>query len=486
MAASDTYLNNHAAILRDLGRSQAEAKLQSGAAWGNAIGQIGQIAGNLPGQLADERRAKQQEAIWQANIDKFNQDRQEDQWLKDAMNSSVDPATGDIDERKLTENLNLLGAAELAPRALAPFREAKMAKVQLDNALMQGRVNEAEYSQQMAATLAPYAKAIVEAEGDPAVLAAALAAVRITHGPQMADGLRQRMAAEPAGVLPFVQSLIKPEEPQKSVQLGKDEGLWNPNTGTWDVERPEQEKPVLSLEQQLAAAVASRNGAEVSRIRNEMMRNSAATRAPERATFEWAKFPDGSIKLSTPQEIRKAQGQPVTAPRPNTEEEKKSVGFATQMAQAITILDELEAQLSADDLYRIQTLPQEKLIGWANRSSTSEAAKRYLRAFEQFTESRLRSVSGAAISDSEFARDRRTYAKQYGETDKLAADRKAARMSALDALQSRSGSLASTVKAPGAPGESGSGGFSVNAGGQIFSFPSQASLDAFKAKAGIR
>jgi hypothetical protein len=197
----------------------------------------------------------------------------------------------------------------------------------------------------------------------------------------------------------------------------------------------------MTLEQQLAAAVAAKNGAEVSRIRNEMARAAAATRAPEKATFEWAKLPDGTVRYMTPQEIRAQGATKAEAPKPNTEDEKKAYGFAVQMGQAVTLMDELEGKLTDAELYQIQTLPQEALIGWANRKNTSEAAKRYLRAFEQFTESRLRPVSGAAIADSEYARDRRTYAKQFGETPQLAADRKAARLSALQALQTRSGSL---------------------------------------------
>lgn len=127
------------------------------------------------------------------------------------------------------------------------------------------------------------------------------------------------------------------------------------------------------------------------------------------------------------------------AERPDSAEERKAAGFYGQMTQAVKTLDELESQLSERDLYQIQTLPQEELIGAMNRGQMSEPAKRYLQAFEQFTEARLRPVSGAAINDSEYARDRRTYARQYGETPALAAQRKASRQQAIAALRSMGG-----------------------------------------------
>ncbi len=131
--------------------------------------------------------------------------------------------------------------------------------------------------------------------------------------------------------------------------------------------------------------------------------------------------------------------RPQTARVKATEDERKTAGFYGQMSDAIKVIDELEGGLTEKELYQIQTLPQEALIGMANRNTLSEGAKRYLRAFEQFTESRLRPVSGAAIADTEYERDRRTYARQYAETPKLAADRARARTLALDALKKRAG-----------------------------------------------
>jgi hypothetical protein len=174
-------------------------------------------------------------------------------------------------------------------------------------------------------------------------------------------------------------------------------------------------------------------------------------------------------------------GTPVTNPKPapsttareTSEDERKTSGFYTQMKQAIGILDELEDKLTEKELYQIQTLPQEQLMGMVNRNLLSEHAKRYLRAFEQFTEARLRPVSGAAITDTEYQRDRRTYAKQYGETPQLSRDRRAARESSLDSLKVRAGRAFQekfSIKAPD---------------GNEYTFKTQKDLDLFKKRAGL-
>jgi hypothetical protein len=176
------------------------------------------------------------------------------------------------------------------------------------------------------------------------------------------------------------------------------------------------------------------------------------------------------------------------AQRP-TEEMGKASGFYVQMKDAMGVLDEMEPSITPAELYQIQTLPQDGVFGYLNRNDVSENAKRYLRAFEQYTEARLRSVSGAAISDKEYERDRRTYAKQYGETPKLSADRLRARGGALDALRRRAGSALDDADLGGGGGGAGTvlgtGAFSVAANGKTYRFETQAKLDEFKRKAGL-
>lgn len=202
--------------------------------------------------------------------------------------------------------------------------------------------------------------------------------------------------------------------------------------------------------------------------------------------------PDGKSVLVPRSQARGMT--PATNREKPTEDERKSAGFYKQMRDAITTLDALEDQLSEKELYQIQSLPQEGLVGLMNRGELSDGAKRYVRAFEQFTEARLRPVSGAAISDSEFARDRRTYAKQFKETADLNADRRRAREIALESLRQRAGVLTPTLSGEtqdtrDTPKETGAapGQFSVKApDGNTYSFPSKGALEAFKARAGIK
>ena len=158
-------------------------------------------------------------------------------------------------------------------------------------------------------------------------------------------------------------------------------------------------------------------------------------------SYQWA-VPPGApptappVLMTTTEIAASGAQRPATeTTRAPTEAERKAAGFHTQMQQALANINRLEANLTAADLYQIQSLPQEGFMGALNRSAMSDAAKQYIQAFNQFTEARLRPVSGAAIADTEYARDRATYGKQYAETPELAAQRQAARASALEALR---------------------------------------------------
>lgn len=195
-------------------------------------------------------------------------------------------------------------------------------------------------------------------------------------------------------------------------------------------------KVALTAEERLVAAQRDRaNAIDAARVA-EQARHNRVTESQQ--SLEAIQGPDGQPILVPRSQ---AVGKPPAMSMRATEDERKMAGFYSQMRDAITTLDEIEGKLTEKELYQIQTMPQEGLVGMANRGQLSETAKRYLRAFEQFTESRLRPVSGAAISDAEYARDRRTYAKQYSETPKLNEDRRRARDTALGALRTRAGVL---------------------------------------------
>ena len=311
---SSVYAGNVTAIYRDLARSQAEAKLRKGAGWQQALGELGQIAGNLPGQIADEK-------IFKANLARFKQQQQEDQWLADAMNSSFDPSTGEIDERRLSENLNVIGASQLAPKALETLRQAKEAKIRLQNAVQTGQLNTAALAKLQSEALAPYAKALVESQGDPAVLNASLAAIRLQLGPEMADALQQKITENPDGVLPFAQSLIQ-KAPVKTTSLAKGAKLVNEETGALIAENPDVETPgVLSLDDQLAAAFKSGDRATINAIVKLKAEIAAGNRAPTQGpqpNYQRIETVDEAgnpiIRYMTPEQVN-AQGGVRTTPK---------------------------------------------------------------------------------------------------------------------------------------------------------------------------
>lgn len=127
------------------------------------------------------------------------------------------------------------------------------------------------------------------------------------------------------------------------------------------------------------------------------------------------------------------------APPKSTEGERKSAGLMGEARQAAVALEAIESQLSERDLYQIQSLPQEGILGGLNRSQMSDTAKRYIHALDQFTEALLRSKSGATITPAEILQGRRTYGRQYGETPQLGEQRKAARAAGINTLETMAG-----------------------------------------------
>ena len=263
--------------------------------------------------------------------------------------------------------------------------------------------------------------------------------------------LAQLEGASPEQVKGFLESIMaqspsrrqKPEQAPMVVSEGQ--GVKQPD-GSYAVPLPKTEKITYGAPQtQMVNGKRSlvRAGSDGQMYNMNLKPISAEAIAPEPRIEAQGPQPGWQWVNRNGEEVytnRVAPGdRPQNVRTKVTEDERKMAGFYGQMSDAIQTIDQLEKNITEKELYQIQTLPQEKLIGMLNRNELSEGAKRYLRAFEQFTESRLRPVSGAAIADSEYARDRRTYAKQYGETTELAKDRARARALALDSLKKRAG-----------------------------------------------
>jgi hypothetical protein len=282
MGYQDNYANNVAQIYQNLGNAQAQARLQQGAGWANAFGQIGQLAAGIPGQLAQQKKDAQQEArlvkqdeVLDMNLQQLKTGVENQKLLTNVMNSSV--VNGKIDEARFTENAQLAGIAQLVPDALKTLRDSDRAMVELNNARTSGKLSQAALSQLEMNYIRTLAPSLVDSKFNPIVVDAILEKAKL-------DGFdvepwRQLATTDPQQFHDAVTQMVTPKKDLMNIPDGG--VVFDPNTGkpVYENEKPVQ---ILSLEDQLAAAVAARDGAEVSRIRNEMAKNAAATRAPER------------------------------------------------------------------------------------------------------------------------------------------------------------------------------------------------------------
>lgn len=267
---------------------------------------------------------------------------------------------------------------------------------------------------------------------------------------------RQAIQQNPESVKQIVDSLLNQSpdprhqamaKPKPLVELNKDTSLYDPNKGEVIAEGPKSPPPQKSLQAKEVlldgrpvmatfdpvSGGFTVNGKDVTARVRPVPPQGPAGGEPLEAVIG----PDGNPQLVPRSQARGMR--PATSREQPTEDERKTAGFYQRMNDAIRVMDEVEGKLSEKDLYQIQTLPQEALMGMLNRGQMTNEAKRYVRAMMQFTEARLRADSGAAINKDEYVSDRQMYARQYSETPELNADRRSARQIALDGLKTRGG-----------------------------------------------
>lgn len=420
----ETYRSPHTGSIADLigrrgmagsraiaaaGEGNAARTLASGQAWGNAIQNIGQ---SVSGTLADFARQRE---------DAPNRELRQRQ--SDALAAELSQMETAAAQQRIGQLAQMVQASNYDPATAEPIFGA-IAKLSPDYAEpLQRALMEPQALKQVTDLLITQVPGYKAPEG-----------FSLSEGQTRFDASGQPIANVP-----------KPEPVQQPFTLGEGQVRYNPD-GTPVASGPAKPAPSVNLQRaevlidgRPAMAVFnpstgtySQNGVDVTARVRPIPPQGPAGGEPLESVID----PKTGQAVLLPRSQARGM-RPATTREQPTEDERKSAGFYRQMSEAIAILDELEDQLTETELYQIQTLPQEELIGAINRGQMSEAAKRYLRAFEQFTEARMRPVSGAAISDSEFARDRRTYARQYAETPALATDRKNARRSALDSLKTR-------------------------------------------------
>jgi hypothetical protein len=487
-------------LLRYRGQAEADAIRAGGQIAGNLGMNLGNIASQAAGQIAQhlspEAKAERAKADRQAKftalmdesddltpeqfIQKLKANGLHDEAMKmetarlDQVSKSIDLQVkqGTLAKERLTQAITLLDAVNTAPEAERPaIYAAQVPKIRelvgpelgtlvkdqydpafLDNALTWGM----DATQKLSARAAALTKLATQtSNADARDKNAREALMELLPTASNQDEWDDALAlAKASGARPETLAIFgdtfSPEAVQRATaaKVGPQDA---PDVGTFADHMSRKAK-------REGRPVASYTEREVLREKTSYEKLLAdATRAPQQPTSEPLEpvfDPDKGYSVYTPRSNAVGQRVPPSSQsREPTEDERKSSGFHTQMRDAIKIIDELEPKLTEKELYQIQSLPQEQLLGLINRGQLSEHAKRYLRAFTQFTEARLRAVSGAAIADTEYGRDRQIFAKQYAETPALAADRRQARQSVLQSLQTRAGRAFR-------PGEA--GGYKVN------------------------
>ena len=143
------YANAVSDIYQNMGRAQAEARLQQGGIWANAFGQIGQTVSAIPGQLqaqkdaeAQRQRMAQQDARL-AKADQLEESKRADQMLlRNVFASSMGP-DGRVDLTRLQENLQKAGGAHIALEATQAWQQMEAGWLAIENAATQRTVNQA-------------------------------------------------------------------------------------------------------------------------------------------------------------------------------------------------------------------------------------------------------------------------------------------------------------------------------------------------------
>ena len=139
MGYQDNYANNVANIYQNLGNAQAQARLQQGAGWANAFGQIGQLASQIPGQMAQQKKDAQQQELMginlevaRKNLSDINNRGANATIVSDALKTSM--VNGQFNEDVFRAYFTSAGRPELAAPALQEFYDLETSRLANESA----------------------------------------------------------------------------------------------------------------------------------------------------------------------------------------------------------------------------------------------------------------------------------------------------------------------------------------------------------------
>jgi len=319
------YADSVSSIYRDMGRAQAEARLQQGQGWANAIGNIGQTIANIPGQMQEQKQQELRSALTDLQMQEVRGNlarakQQDAQTMAIANLVSGATINGQFDKDAFTTAAAAAGMGQIVPEVIKTFADSERALIELEDAQKSGQLTDAKLAELQQSYLRPFALQLWENKFDPTVVNGAFAAMKAQGVPD--ELLSQWQAMPPEQMSLMVQQLLPRASAPEPVTLSEGQVRLSPQTDQYGrpvmgpdgqpvMTRQEGNAKPTTLEEQLAAAVASRNGAEVSRIRNEMARAAAATRAPREAAqpqYQRIETVDEAgnpvIQFMTPEEVR--------------------------------------------------------------------------------------------------------------------------------------------------------------------------------------
>jgi hypothetical protein len=219
------YANAVSDIYQNMGRAQAEARLQQGGIWANAFGQIGQTVSAIPGQLQAQkdaeaqrqRMAKQdalsdvQRELAELNLEKARREDAEDMVLNQLISTSVDQS-GKFDPDLFSKNASELGFGQFIAPTLSEHAKTEAIKLQLQA----GRISAAQAERQI---LSNYALNLWQNAFDPQVVQATWAKLK-TDG--MSDEtIAQYKAMPTADFVSAVMGLLPKRKPAEEVTLNE-------------------------------------------------------------------------------------------------------------------------------------------------------------------------------------------------------------------------------------------------------------------------
>lgn len=122
-----------------------------------------------------------------------------------------------------------------------------------------------------------------------------------------------------------------------------------------------------------------------------------------------------------------------TTGKPSTGQEKHALNFFNRAQQADKDLEKLE------DKIQNMSLAAQGYMDVAPNFAQTQTSQQYTAAQRAFTEARLRKDSGAAIPNSEFDNDRKTYFRQTGDSPETLEQKRRARATLLASMGFESG-----------------------------------------------